>query len=344
MLSVPVKRYADLHPLAKMIDSWGNYGDLKLYDVDLRMDQRYLLKKRLFPMGLTDIGKLRAEDSYLRLDYPIPPLKNMELEVSTGGGIPTMDDRLISVKAGGVILDGPEDRILEDLGPLISGLDPDVIYTDQGDSFVMPYLQARSKLAGISLELGREKGQRIVRGKSYFTYGRIIYKPPAHKLRGRAHIDRDSCFIFKESGIYGLIELSRLSLIPLQDLARLSPGSAISAMEVNEAIRSGHVILWKKNRPEDFKTARELITSDRGGFIYEPKVGVHDHVSEVDFFSLYPSIMLRFNISPETLMCQCCPASEQLVPGIGTISVRSISALSRVSLDRCFAGVDYTKS
>ncbi len=30
VLSVPVKRYADLHPLAKMIDSWGNYGDLEL--------------------------------------------------------------------------------------------------------------------------------------------------------------------------------------------------------------------------------------------------------------------------------------------------------------------------
>jgi DNA polymerase elongation subunit (family B) len=106
-------------------------------------------------------------------------------------------------------------------------------------------------------------------------------------------------------------------MIPLQDLSRLSPGSAISAMQVNEAVRSGHVVLWKKNLPEDFKTAGALIASDRGGFIYEPRVGVHDGVWEVDFFSLYPSIMVVHNISPETVMCACCPRSSRTVPELG---------------------------
>ena len=105
-------------------------------------------------------------------------------------------------------------------------------------------------------------------------------------------------------------------MIPLQDVSTIA-GRAIGVMQVNEAVRSGHVVLWKKNLPEDFKTAGALIVSDRGGFIYEPRVGVHDGVWEVDFFSLYPSIMVAHNISPETVMCSCCPRSSRTVPELG---------------------------
>jgi DNA polymerase-2 len=39
---------------------------------------------------------------------------------------------------------------------------------------------------------------------------------------------------------------------------------------------------------------------DQGGLIYQPLVGLHKHVGEIDFVSMYPSLMVRFNISPET--------------------------------------------
>jgi DNA polymerase elongation subunit (family B) len=282
------------------------------------MDQRYFLEKGIFSMGLVELPSLRSLDANLRIDYPIPQFTSMDLVVRTEGvGIPTFDDPIKSISAGDVTIDGPEDAILEELQAVVKAKDPDIIYTSKGDSFYLPYLHKRAEASGTSLELGRERGERTSKGKSFFTYGRIVYKPPGHKLRGRVHIDRESSFTFKESGLHGLIELSRLSMIPLQDLSRLSPGSAISAMQVNEAIRSGHVVLWKKNRPEDFKTAGALIVSDRGGFIYEPKVGVHGGVWEVDFFSLYPSIMVRHNISPETVLCSCCPRSPHTVPELG---------------------------
>ena len=120
-----------------------------------------------------------------------------------------------------------------------------------------------------------------------------------------------------EGGLGGLIDLSRISRTPVQELGRLSPGSAISAMEVNQALMDGCAIMWKKNLPERFKTAMELIVADRGGFIYEPRVGAFDHVLEVDFTSLYPSIMMRFNISPETIMCSCCQETARTVPVLG---------------------------
>jgi DNA polymerase elongation subunit (family B) len=318
VLSVAVRDYSAIQPLAVTIDSWGDYRRNLLYDVDLRMDQRYFLRKGIFGMGLVELPGLRSLDSNLRIDYPIPSLSSIELRVQTKGvGIPTFDDPITSVEVNDIVLDGPEGSILEQLQDLVRAEDPDIIYTAKGDSFYLPYLRKRAAENGMELELGRERGERTSRGKSFFTYGRIVYKPPGHKLRGRVHIDRESSFTFRESGLHGLIELSRLSMIPLQDVSRLSPGSAISAMQVNEAVRTGHVILWKKNRPEDFKTAGALIVSDRGGFIYEPRVGVHDGVWEVDFFSLYPSIMVAHNISPETVMCSCCPRSSRTVPELG---------------------------
>jgi DNA polymerase elongation subunit (family B) len=318
VLSVGVRDYASLQPLAVTIDSWGHYRDHLLYNVDLRMDQRYFLNKGIFSMGLVELPTLHSQDSNLRIDYPLPSLSSIDLRVRTRGvGIPTFDDPIAAVEVNGAVLDGPEDRVLDDLQALVRAEDPDIIYTNKGDSFYLPYLHHRAFEHGITLELGRDHGERVSKEKSFFTYGRIVYKPPGHKLRGRVHIDREASFTFMESGLYGLIELSRLSMIPLQDLSRLSPGSAISAMQVNEAVRSGHVVLWKKNLPEDFKTAGALIASDRGGFIYEPRVGVHDGVWEVDFFSLYPSIMVVHNISPETVMCACCPRSSRTVPELG---------------------------
>jgi len=50
----------------------------------------------------------------------------------------------------------------------------------------------------------------------------------------------------------------------------------------------------------------DLIKSDRGGHIFEPLIGVFDQVAELDFSSMYPSLMANYNISSETVNCQCC--------------------------------------
>jgi len=115
----------------------------------------------------------------------------------------------------------------------------------------------------------------------------------------------------------GLTELSRLSALPPQEQARLTPGTAITAMQVNQALKDGCLVLWKKNLPESFKTAEELVRADRGGFIFEPEVGVHDNIVELDFASLYPNIMMKHNLSLETLNCKCCAATGPRVPELG---------------------------
>ena len=40
------------------------------------------------------------------------------------------------------------------------------------------------------------------------------------------------------------------------------------------------------------------------------------YVAELDFISQFPSIMARFNISPETVNCPCCPEAPR-IPELG---------------------------
>ncbi|MCK4445117.1 MAG: hypothetical protein KAW09_11275, partial [Thermoplasmata archaeon] len=339
VLSVTPYRYKDVKLLAKMIDAQGGYRDFQLYNVDIRLAQRYLVERGIFPMAYVDVGKeFILLDEQMAMEYPLPELRSTEIGVKVGSAnkIKKFNDPVQAVKVGERIFkDDDEIDLLRGMVEEIERTDPDVVYMKNGDSFLLPYLYNRAKANGIlnEIQLGREKqSSRPERsGRSYFRYGRVEYKPPLYTLRGRLHIDTGNSFLHMESGLKGLIELARLSCIPVQTLAKLSPGTAISAMQVNQAMKNGHPVMWKKNLPEDFKTARELMVTDRGGFIYEPVVGIHDRVLELDYTSLYPSIMVRFNISPETLKCRCCPDSKIKVPEIGyNICEKQVGLIAKV--------------
>jgi DNA polymerase elongation subunit (family B) len=88
----------------------------------------------------------------------------------------------------------------------------------------------------------------------------------------------------------------------------------MTSLQLYCAVKADVLIPWNKNDPEEFKDGNELIVADRGGFIFEPKVGIHEDVGELDFSSLYPTIMLKHNLSGETVKCKCCPKSADRVP------------------------------
>ena len=70
----------------------------------------------------------------------------------------------------------------------------------------------------------------------------------------------------------------------------------------------------EKTRPEDTKSAWDLLKSDRGGLYLDSQPGVYANVIELDFASLFPSIIATRNISPETLNCSCCQPIENNAP------------------------------
>ncbi len=88
----------------------------------------------------------------------------------------------------------------------------------------------------------------------------------------------------------------------------------MSSLQFYQAFKQEMLIPRNKSIPESFKSAYELLVADRGGFVYEPKVGIHDNTGEVDFSSMYPSLMVNNNISAETVLCKCCPDSHLRIP------------------------------
>jgi DNA polymerase I len=136
------------------------------------------------------------------------------------------------------------------------------------------------------------------------------------RLHGRIHVDENNTFIIREADFEGYIEIARTCRVPLHTAARFSIGSSMSSIQFYQAMKDDILLPRNKKIPEVFKSARDLLVGDRGGFVYEPRLGVHDSVAELDFSSMYPSLMRKYNISAETVLCKCCPDSTIRIPDL----------------------------
>ena len=137
--------------------------------------------------------------------------------------------------------------------------------------------------------------------RSYFAYNQVIYRGGQVHLAGRLHLDIHNTVMYGDYGLDGVLEMARVTSLSIQTAARVSPGTGISSMQIVKALENGILVPLTKEQVEDPKTTSELFEDDRGGTVYDPIIGLHEDVAEIDFFSMYPSIMVHFNISPETV-------------------------------------------
>src|SRR5206468_2661006 len=117
-----------------------------------------------------------------------------------------------------------------------------------------------------------------------------------------------------DCGLEGLFEISRTCIIPIQRASRATIGTNMTSLQLYHAFKKEVLIPWNKNQPEELKDSEELVNADRGGFIYGPATGIHDQVGELDFTSLYPTLMRDKNLSGETVNCKCCLTPPSRVP------------------------------
>ncbi len=307
-----------------------------LFNADISTEQQFAYATGLYPLArarveIDDDAVVRAHevlDDPWDVEAPLPELTFATLRIEGRGHPAHGRDRPLMFS-----IDGRTDvfewsgggALLRDLSRRLREADPDLLVTEYGDDHIVPTLLALAGRCGVPFSLDRplarsssdSPGARSpIPPRSYFSYGKVVYRAATHAAFGRWHIDARNSFLFGDTGMPGLIELSRLSGIPLQRLARSSPGTAISAMEVALAISRGVLVPFKKREPEDFKTGLALVETDKGGLTYLPRPGVRGNVAELDFASMYPSLMDRYNISPETINCGCCDPGLP-VPGIG---------------------------
>ncbi|MBN2155535.1 MAG: hypothetical protein JW776_05795 [Candidatus Lokiarchaeota archaeon] len=223
-----------------------------------------------------------------------------------------------------------ETATIRTLSKEIQNLDPDIILTQSGDEYFFPYLVGRASACHCSSDLilsrdlsSLKRNMFTTSGDThYFSYGQIMHRSK-HQfyLRGRICVDKNiygslHFSSYTDGNIQGIIEMSRVSRVPIQRLTRVTIGGALQSIQFYIAGKKGYLIPPEKKNSEDFQTVQTLLQADRGGHIFEPKIGVFEQVGEFDFTSMYPMIMTNYNVSPDTMNCDCCKKDGNKVPGL----------------------------
>lgn len=288
------------------------FPDLTYYDADIPIQLRHAARFGTFPLAYcqvtTDqqdvVQDIQVLDSPWELDPETAPLRILSLEPDVDPAHAPPSSLRIRTRQRAYRLDfDPPRPFLINLRSILQRHDPDLLLTVWGDTWLLPHLLELSERWQIPLPLNRdpERGVSYRKERSYFTYGQVIYRGQQVHLFGRWHIDGNNAMLFHDYGMEGIFELARVTSLPGQTVARVSPGSGISAMQMVTAMRQGILVPWHKQQAEELKTALELFHADQGGLVYQPLIGLHQDVAEIDFISMYPSIMVHFNISPETV-------------------------------------------
>lgn len=310
-----------------------DFDTYRLYNVDILPPQAYFYEHDLYPLAKCTVkqhnDKLSWQftDDLKEPDYDVPAFRIAHLGVSVNktGLLPKYTDEIgsISIKINNESIEiqrQSERDMLADLMSEIARIDPDFLFVANGDEFVLPYLTQRAIANDMQLVLDREclaVAEPSKPGVTYLSYGRVHYRPSTVMLYGRIHIDSRSSFILDHSALHGLYEIARICRLPFNTCARATIGRCLSSMQMYRAFKRDLLVPYKPANVEKFKSFNELLRCDRGGLIFEPVIGVHENVAEFDFTSLYPSIMSKRNISGETVRCDCCPDSKNIVQSLG---------------------------
>jgi DNA polymerase I len=277
--------------VAEAIEQQTNY-EAQLFNVDVRIDQRFMAEHGIFPCGAEHESRFSPEISY--------NLRRFEISIRGNPSLSAAFTDIDVTHERCERLHGRERNVLADLFSLVTACDPDVILMPDADTW-MPKLQKQARAHGLEMPFSRTGKYRRMDARSYWSYGRVEHKESALIPDGRILIDTEKSFVYREGGLAGVLMAARLSGLPPNLTSRFTPGTLISSYEVYEAVRRGIVVPFRKSDAEKVRRFAELRAADRGGMMFQPAPGVYEDVDEIDFTSLYPSIIVQANLSPETI-------------------------------------------
>jgi DNA polymerase I len=244
-----------------------------------------------------------------------------------------------------IISEREERKILQRFVEIIKTVDPDVIVGYNQDAFDWPYLRKRAERLKVPLNIGRDGSQISFKGGRPKIAGRLnvdlydiamrITEVKIKRLENIAeflgtkidmedieardinkywetdkekvllHAKRDvmHTFMIAKELLPMHYEMAKLIRLPLDDVTRIGRGKQVDWLLLSEAKKVGEVA----------PNAAEVAETYEGAFVIEPERGLHENVAELDFASMYPSIMVTFNISPDTLS----PNGEYIAPEVG---------------------------
>ncbi len=240
----------------------------------------------------------------------------------------------------------------------IKTYDPDIIVGYNSNGFDWPYLIERTKKIGLRLDVSRRVGV-VPRTSTYghisvpgrlnvdlYDYAEEI---PEVKIKSLENV-ADYLGVMKKSerilidyldmpkywddpklrplllrynredveATFGLMEkfvpfgmqLANLTGLPLDQVGAASVGFRLEWYLMREAYRYNELVPNRIERPYE---------SYRGAVVLKPVKGVHENIAVLDFSSMYPSIMIKYNVGPDTIVRDeaCNPEKHYVAPEVG---------------------------
>jgi DNA polymerase I len=89
------------------------------------------------------------------------------------------------------------------------------------------------------------------------------------------------------------MQLSTLTSLPLDHVMTAATGFRLEWFLIKQAQKSGELVPKRVEQPYMPYT---------GGLVLAPKPGLHENIAVLDFKSMYPNLMLTYNLSPDTYL------------------------------------------
>ncbi|MCC6053820.1 MAG: DNA polymerase II [Thermosphaera sp.] len=248
-------------------------------------------------------------------------------------------------------------KIIEEFVNYVLELDPDIIMGYNSNAFDWPYLLERAKVLGVRFDIGRKIGAppststyghvsvpgRInvdlynyaeeipeIKLKSldvvaeylgvmrrdervlidYTEFPQYWKNPEKRKLLLKYNADDVvSTLGLSDKFLPFAMQLSYTTRLPLDQVGAASVGFRLEWVLMYEAYKRGELIPNREEREaEPYK----------GAVVFKPIPGIHDDIAVLDFTSMYPSIMIKYNVGPDTLVEDECNEEEDYrAPEVG---------------------------
>jgi len=102
-----------------------------------------------------------------------------------------------------------------------------------------------------------------------------------------------ACLQMVEAAIDYPMQLSAVTGLQLDQVMAAAVGFRVDSFFIRQAHQIGELIPTKNEQP---------FFTYQGAIVIEPETGLHENVAVLDFASMYPNLMMKYNLSPDALV------------------------------------------
>ncbi len=297
---------------------------------DAKVDAIYLAKenpKRIEREGVPDLRILSFYPIYYSKRGSPKPEKDLVIVIATANN---SGDSMLFVSEN-----GDDSEVIKSFIRYIREYDPDILVGFESNQKHLLYLDKRSEVLGFDFSINRlgteihtsAYGHISVTGRANVDHYDFIEDIAAIKLKTLENmaeyfgvepprrireyeipsywenpVRRSDLLEYASEcakGIMGIsssildfaIQLSQLVGIPLDHVGTAAVGFKVEWYLIKEAHKRGELVPERVERP---------YRPYPGAIVLEPMPGRHEKIAVLDFTSMYPNIMIAYNVSPDT--------------------------------------------